>query len=387
MGRTPYKYPVKLTSKEKQDLRQAKRKGRCNARLVIRIMIILLADKGRSIAETAGILGCCEQTVLNQRKRFVERRVEGAVAALLDLPRSGRPLTYTAQQRAQVTVTVCATLKEHELPLSRFSLADLLPVVRCEAGLEALSRSSLARFLREDALKPWQYHYWLFPRDPEFVSRACVVLDLYAGFWEGQALGDNDYVLSADEKSGLQILQRCHPGRPAIPAHPMQVEFEYDRLGTLAYHAVWDVFRGKVFGQVVPTTSIATCNGLVHQVMDSTPYTAAGRVFWIVDSGCAHHRTTFPARLKSMYANAIAVSLPTHASWLNQIELFFSIVQRKVLTPLEVTDEAALTQRLLAFQTYYAKTAKPFTWRFTAKDLKNRLEVAAKFAELYPNNL
>jgi len=387
MGRAPYKYPVKLSGKEKQVLRQAKRKGRCDARVVIRFMIILLADAGRSIVETAVILGCCEQTVLNQRKRFVERRGEGAVAALLDLPRSGRPAKYMAQQRAQVTASVCATLKKHALPLSRFSLTDLLPVVRGEAGLEALSRSSLARFLQEDALKPWQYHYWLFPRDPEFVSRAGVILDLYAGFWEGQALGSHEYVLSADEKSGLQILKRCHPGRPTLPGHPMQVEFEYERLGTLAYHAAWDVFRGQVFGQVVPTTSIVTFNGLVQQVMDRSPYTTAERVFWIVDGGCAHHRNTFPARLKGMYANAVAVSLPTHASWLNQIELYFSIVQRKVLTPLEVADGEALTQRLLAFQTYYAKTAKPFTWRFTAKDLKKRLEVAAKFAELYPNNL
>jgi len=383
LGRAPYKYPVKLTGKEKQDLRQAKRKGRCNARLVIRIMIILLADKRRSIAETAGILGSCEQTVLNQRKRFVERRAEGAVEALLDLPRSGRPLTYTAQQRAQVTVTVCATLKKHELPLSRFSLADLLPVVRCEAGLEALSRSSLARFLREDALKPWQYHYWLFPRDPDFVSKACVVLDLYAGFWEGKRLDPNDYVISADEKS-MQILKRCHPSLPTIAGQPMRVEFEYDRQGTRAYHAALDVFNAKLFGQVVENTTIATFNNLIDRVMTQAPYQSAQRVFWLVDSGCAHHRNTFPARLKSLYANAIAVSLPIHASWLNQIELYFSILHRKVLTPLDVNNAQELQQRVLDFQAYYAKTAKPFTWKFTSQDLKDRLEALAGFAQTLP---
>ena len=90
--------------------------------------------------------------------------------------------------------------------------------------------------------------------------------------------------------------------------------------------------------------------------------------------GSAHHRNTFPARLHGMYANALAVPLPVHASWLNQIELYFSIVQRKVLTPLDVADEAALTKRLLDFQDYYQQVAKPFSWKFTSADpKKNRL--------------
>ncbi len=82
---------------------------------------------------------------------------------------------------------------------------------------------------------------------------------------------------------------------------------------------------------------------------------------------------TFPARLRGMYSNAVAVSLPTHSSWLNQIEIYFSIVQRKALTPMDVTDAEALTQRLLKFQDYYQKTAEPFDWKFTAADLKRRL--------------
>ncbi len=107
IGRKPYKYQIDLSGKEKQTLRQAKKKGYKNARLVIRILIILLADKGKTIAATADILGCCEQTVLNQRKRFLACCAEGAVAALMDLPRSGRPVTYGPQERAQITAVVC----------------------------------------------------------------------------------------------------------------------------------------------------------------------------------------------------------------------------------------------------------------------------------------
>lgn len=379
MARPVYKYEIELTGKEKQELRQAKKKGNKNARLVIRILIILMANAGKTMAATAEILGCCEQTVLNQRKRFLARRAEGAMAALMDLPRSGRPVIYGPQERAQITAVVCETLWKRELPLSRFSIADLRRVVIQEGGLAGLSHSSLGRILRQDALKPWRYRYWLFPRDPDFVSRACVILDLYAGFWQGQRLGPDEHLLSADEKS-IQILTRCHPSLPAIPGYEQRVEFEYERQGTVAYHAAWDVFRGKIFGRVAPNTCIATFNQLIDLVMPQAPYQTAARVFWIVDGGCAHHRNTFPARLRGMYANAVAVSLPVHASWLNQIELYFSIVQRKVLTPLDVADETTLTQRLLDFQDYYQEVAKPFSWKFTAADLKKRLEAVQAFS-------
>lgn len=378
MGRAPYKYRIKLSGKEKQKLRQAKRKGCKNARLIIRILIILLADAGKTIAATATILGCCEQTVLNQRKRFLERRAEGPVTALMDLPRSGRPVTYGAQERAQVIAIVCETLHDRELPLSRFSIADLHRVVVKEEGLADLSHGSLARILDQNVLKPWRYSYWLFPRDPDFVSKACVILDLYAGFWEGQRLGPDEYVLTADEKT-IQVLVRCHPGLPAIPGYEQRVEFEYERLGTVAYHAAWDVFRGRIFGRVAPNTCIATFNQLVDLVMTQGPYQSSGRTFWIVDGGCAHHPNTFPARLQGMYPNAVAVSLPTHSSWLSQIEIYFSIVQRKVLTPMDVANGETLTNRLLDFQDYYQETAKPFNWKFTAADLKKRLDALKEF--------
>jgi len=378
MGRAPYKYRVKLSGKEKQELRQAKKKGRKNARLVIRILIILWASEGTTIAQTAKWLGCCEQTVLNWHKRFLDRRSEGPVAALMDLPRSGRPPTYGARERALVVAVVCETLHEYQQPLSRFSISDLHRIVIKEEGLGNLSHGSLVRILDENVLKPWQYTYWLFPRDPDFVSTACIILDLYAGFWQGQRLGPDEFLLSSDEKT-IQVLKRCHPGLPAIPGYVQRVEFEYERLGTVAYHAAWDVFRGQVFGRMAPNTCIATFNLLVDLVMTQEPYQKSARTFWIVDGGCAHHPNTFPARLQGMYPNAVAVPLPTHSSWLNQIEIYFSIVQRKVLTPMDVANAEILTERLLGFQDYYQERAKPFSWKFTAADLKERLDALKDF--------
>ena len=152
------------------------------------------------------------------------------------------------------------------------------------------------------------------------------------------------------------------------------------RHGTVAYHAAWDVLRGRIFGRVAPNTCIATFNELVNLVMQQEPYRSAARVFWIVDGGCAHHPNTFPARLQARFPNALAVALPTHSSWLNQIELYFSIVQRKVLTPLDVRDKAQLTQRLLGFQEYYQLSAQPFNWTFTAQALKERLTELKDYA-------
>jgi hypothetical protein len=297
----------------------------------------------------------------------------------MDLPRSGRPVTYGPQERAQVIALVCETLHEHDLPLSRFSITDLLRIVVQEQALTSLSHASLGRILAQDALKPWRYRYWLFPRDPDFVQKACVVLDLYAGFWQGQRLGPDEYVLSADEKT-IQILKRCHDDLPPAPGLVRRVEFEYERLGTIAYHAAWDVFRGQLLGRIAPNTCIATFNELIHAAMTKNPYCGSARTFWIVDGGCAHHPNTFPARLQAMYPNAVAVPLPTHSSWLNQIEILFSIVQRKVLTPMDVADEETLSKRILDFQDYYQETAKPFDWTFTAADLKERLDALKDYA-------
>lgn len=242
-----------------------------------------------------------------------------------------------------------------------------------EKIVKSISPSTLCRWYKQDALKPWRYHNWLFPRDPHFLQKATVVLDLYHGFWQGQPLGPDDYVLSADEKCGLQVLSRPHPTRPPHPTHSGQVEFEYQRLGTIAYQAALDVFAGTVIGQIEDRNGMVTFNNLVDKVMSQAPYDTARRVFWIVDCGPAHHPATFPARLTAKHEHAIAIHLPTHASWLNQIELYFSILQRKALTPRDFNSVQNMADRILAFQDRFSAQATPFNWRFSADDLKQRI--------------
>lgn len=147
------------------------------------------------------------------------------------------------------------------------------------------------------------------------------------------------------------------------------MEHEYRRKGTIAYLAAWDVRRGKVYGRCEATVGIAPFERLVEQVMDQDPYCNAPRVFWILDNGTSHRGQRCVERLQQRWPNLIVVHLPKHASWLNQVEIYFSVVQRKVLTPSDFSSCHELENRLLRFQEHYQQAARPFEWKFTRRDL------------------
>jgi hypothetical protein len=251
-----------------------------------------------------------------------------------------------------------------------------------ERGVTEASASTIWRWLHDDAIKPWQTRSWIFPRDPDFAWKAGRVLDLYARVFEGKRLRPDEYVICADEKSQLQALGRRHETVPVGPGRPALVEFEYRRGGTLAYLAAWDVHHANLFDRAEPKTGIEPFGRLVDEVMTTEPYKSARRVFWIVDNGSSHAGTTSVERMQGKYKRARLIHLPIHASWLNQIELYFSIVQRKALTPNDFADLDALSQRLLAFGAYYREIARPFEWTFTRQDLDR---VLAKIADREPH--
>jgi hypothetical protein len=236
-----------------------------------------------------------------------------------------------------------------------------------------ISGATLWRWLSADALRPWQHRSWIFPRDPDFAAKAGPILDLYARVWNGIPLGVDDYVISADEKPSIQARRRRHPTLPPAPGHPVRVEHEYSRQGAWTYLAAWDVHRAKIFGRCELRNGIAPVDRLVSEVMSQEPYKSARRVFWIMDNCSAHRGQKAAARLQDKWSNAILVHTPVHASWLNQVEIYFSIVQRKVLTPNDFSSLAELEQRLLAFQCHYERTASPFKWTFTRQDLHTLL--------------
>jgi hypothetical protein len=237
-------------------------------------------------------------------------------------------------------------------------------------GLVAsIGETTIWRWLSQDAIRPWHHRSWIFPRDPFFADKAGRVLDLYEGRWQGLPLGQNDFVICADEKTSVQARRRRHRSLPPRPGRPMRVEHEYVRRGAWAYLAACDVHRARIFGRCEHKTGIRPFGRLVRQVMSREPYRSASRVFWVVDNGSSHRGERCQRRLARLWPNLIVVHTPIHASWLNQVEIYFSIVQRKVLTPNDFNSLAALENRLLAFQDRYQSAATPFQWRFTRADL------------------
>jgi hypothetical protein len=282
-----------------------------------------------SNAEISRRRGVVADTVRLRRGRYAD---EG-MAGLADRRRSGRPPRFTPAQAAEVKALACQLPAETGVPLARWSCPD---------------------------------------RDPDFAAKARV-LDLYARVFDGSPLGDGEYVTSSDEETSIQARCRCHPTLPPGRSRTMRVNHEYERGGALAYLAAYDVHRAHVTGLCSDTTGIDPFTDLVDEVMTQEPYASARRVFWIVDNGSSHRGKAAIDRLTARYPNTIMIHTPVHASWLNQVEIFFSIVQRKVVSPNDFTDLDQVQDRLTAFEQRYNATAQPFRWKFTPADLEDLL--------------
>lgn len=279
-----------------------------------------------------------------------------------------RPI-FPPQVVMQVKALACEIPWLQGIPLSRFSSSDIATEIIQRGIVAHISGSTVWRWLDEDAIKPWQHRSWIFPRDPAFEEKAARVLDLYQGMWQGRPLKLNEFVISADEKTSIQARARRHPSLAPAPGLCMRVEHEYERKGSLSYLAAWDVRRAKVFGRCEEKSGIQPFDRLVAMVMNREPYRSAKRVFWIVDNGSSHRGPKAVARLRERWPQLVLVHLPVHASWLNQIEIYFSIVQRKALTPNDNCTLQDLARRIILFQQRFEEIAKPFEWKFTRHDL------------------
>jgi transposase len=358
-----------LTAAERHRLKKMAYGHKTQHRARQRATVVLLAARGRGNARIAAETRLHVDTVRTWRGRFAD----GGLPALADRKRSGRPARFTPVQVAEAKALACQLPAETGIPLSRWSCPELATELTARGITDSISASTVRRWLREDALKPWQYRSWIFIRDPDFRARAQRVLDLYARTFEGVPLGEDEYVLSTDEKTSIQARCCCHPTPAPGQTRAMRVSHEYGRGGALAYLAAYDVHRAEIHGHCEPTTGIVPFMALVEQVMTQEPYANAKRVFWIVDNGSSHRGRRSIDRMAARFPNAVLVHTPVHASWLNQIEIFFSIVQRKVVSPNDFTDLTEVRERLRGFEDRYNATAQPFQWRFTTSDLDDLL--------------
>jgi transposase len=360
---------ITLTASERHRLKKLVRTQTAAQREVTRARIVLLAARSLSNNKIATRLGISADTVRKWRGRYAEQGRDG----LADRPRSGRPARFTPVQVAEVKALACQLPAEHGVPLSVWSAPELAREALTAGLVDAVSVSTVRRWLAEDAIKPWQQQSWIFIRDPDFRVKASRVLDLYVRVWEGVPLGPDEYVISSDEKTSIQARCRCHPTLPPGKARRMRVNHEYDRGGALAYLAAYDVHQATVFGQCAPSTGIEPFMALVQHVMTQQPYASAKRVFWVVDNGSSHRGQAAIDRLAKRFPNAVMVHTPVHASWLNQVEIYFSVTQRKVVSPNDFTNLDQIQQRLADFEQRYNATARPFQWKFTLTDLDDLL--------------
>ena len=358
-------FNVNLSSEERQTLESMARKYTSPYCDVIRAKIILLADEGLSNDVIASRMDTPRQIVSKWRKRFAFARLPGLEAQ----PRGGRQARFSPSLVVQVKALACELPYTLGLPLSRLSVEEIRQHVISQGLVAEISGATLWRWLSSDALVPWKHRSWIFPRDPNFAGKAGPILDLYQRVWEGVPLGADDYVICADEKTSIQARRRKQPTLPPAPNRPTHVEHEYFRMGAWTYLAAWDVHRARVFGRCEVKSGIAPVDRLVGEVMGQEPYKSARRVFWIMDNCSAHRGQKAANRLRDRWPNAILIHTPVHASWLNQVEIYFSIVQRKVLTPNDFSSLQELQQRLLGFQSHYEQSASPFNWSFTRRDL------------------
>jgi hypothetical protein len=291
---------------------------------------------------------------------------------------AGDPALFPPEIIVSVKALACQLPKELGLPFSKLTHDEIARQAEKQGIVASISGKTVWRWLSKDAIRPWCYRSWIWPRDSDFEQKAARVLDLYHGMWKGKPLDSNDFIISSDEKTSIQARRRIRGVTAPTAGCYGRVEHAYERMGALAYVAAWDVRHAKIFGLCRNSTGIDTFRELVDLVMCQEPYRSAHRVFWITDNGSSHRGQTSIDRLKSWYPHAIQVHTPIHASWLNQVEIYFSVLQRKVLTPNDFESLTELENNILSFQKEYERIAKPFQWKFTREDLK---KVLAKFGD------
>jgi hypothetical protein len=260
---------------------------------------------------------------------------------------------------------------------TRYSSSELAREAVTRGIVAESSGTTVWRWLSEDAIRPWNYRSWIFPRDPRFAEKAGRVLDLYEGRWEGELLHPVRW------SSAVTRSRRSRPAAAATQRFPRPLVAGCgSSTSTSAEGRCATSLDGtsgaRIFDRCAPKDGIVPFDQLIEQFMSVEPYRAAPRVFVIVDNGSAHRGKRSIDRLQGAWPNLVLVHTPVHASWLNQAEIYFSVVQRKVLSPNDFSDLDVLEQRLRAFARRYEQIAQPFNWKFTRHDLHELLARADK---------
>jgi len=337
---------------------------------VQRARVLLLAhhEPARSNTHIATQVGCCVATVREWRQRFV---LKGCVQSQ---PRRGCRRKFSAVQRAQIIALACSKPSAHGKVFKRWSAEKLRNLAIEKQIVSSISASSIRRWLHEDKIKPWRYHSWQQSTDPQFVAKAGAVLDLYEN---AEQLAEHaELVWCVDEKPSIQARERVAETLPAIKGHGVRVADRYRRRGAVQLFCALMVATGKVFAECAFKKCFVDFQQFLMKLFESAHCAGMKVMHLILDNGPTHA----PKQLGNWIAS-LELScevriywLPTYASWLDQVEIIFSKVQREVLVPNDFSSVFVLQQTLLSYFAEINQHPKPVRWTYT------KAKMLAKFA-------
>ena len=289
------------------------------------------------------------------------------------------PGVFPPEVRAQATALACSRPREEEVPLARWSNAEIARRLVALGMVVSIAASTVGRWLASEKIRPWRYRSWQHILDPQaFLERARPVLRLYGrakallkkGFW----------VVCVDEKTSIQARKRPQTPDPAVPGHPVHVSHRYKRKGALNLFAALSVADGKIYGHCRLRKRFVDFQAfLLAVVIPEGLRRGVHTLALILDNGTTHAPKQLERWLKEQIEKhgwelSIQVYwLPKNASWLDQIEIWFSILQRKLLQPNHFERLGALRQAILEFIAYHNETAKPIQWSYTVEKLEKKL--------------
>lgn len=352
---------VSLTPEQTTQLQEIVRWPKGEARLHRRARMVLLAASGESIAAIARRVGTNRLRVGQWLRCFAERGIEG----LRDKQRSGRPPEITALERHQVVAAACQSPWQLGVERDLWSHESLAQAVMDKGLVRAISSTTVGRILQEAEIKPHRVRSWCHSTDPLFQEKMAAIVRLYVTTPSGEP------VLSIDEKTGIQALSRSRPLQPAGAGRVGRWEFEYKRHGTRCLFACFNVRTGKVLGRLTQQRRREDFLSFMDEVAGRY---RQRRVHVILDNLNTHRDTTRGAFISDWNCSHgerfIFHYTPTHGSWLNQVELWFSVLSRRVLRYGDFASPQHLVEAVEAFiHRWNTSEAKPFRWTYEGRPL------------------
>jgi transposase len=299
--------------------------------------------------------------------------------SLQDAPRSGAPRRFSSENRAQVTALACSLPRSHGVPLAHWSRAELAGHVTTVPTLPAISARTIGRWLTAEQIRPWRFHSWQHIQDPEtFLERARPVLRLYEH--AAALLEEGVWVVCTDEKTSIQAREAEQAPRPAIHEHPVYQSPRYHRRGALHLLAALSVADGLVYGQCHPRKRFVDFRSFLETaIITEALQRDVQAVALVLDNGSTHapkQLTRWIQERTSTLEGKLSIQLywlPVNASWLDQLEIWFSLLQRKLLQPNHFCNLNELEQAIGDFIARYNQTAKPLKWSYTVEQLEHKL--------------